>query len=270
MVSLYSLVFKLLSVLNIFATVYRIKLNEFEGPLDLLLFFIQRDELDIHNIPISKITNEFCEYVHYMQVLDIELASDFILMAATLIQIKAKMMLYKPDDFVEEEEDPRYELVKRLLEYKRFKDASAEFAELEDTQRKIFHRNDFDGDYKIDESAEEDLSIQNLTLYNLIKAYKFAMEHKPKEIIHNITRLNVSIDEQIEFINKLCNEQEYVSFLEMIKGMERIRIVVSFIAILEMVKNGITGIRINDSLTDFYVFKLAEMPEEGIIETSLN
>ena len=131
---------------------YRIKLNEFEGPLDLLLFFIQRDELDIHNIPISKITNEFVEYVNYLQVLDLESASDFILMAATLIQIKAKMMLYKKDDGVEEEEDPRYELVKRLLEYKRYKDASAEIQLQEEESRKMFLRNDFDGDYRIDES----------------------------------------------------------------------------------------------------------------------
>lgn len=249
---------------------YRIKLNEFEGPLDLLLFFIQRDELDINDIPISKITNEFCEYVQYMQVLDIEAAGEFILMAATLIQIKAKMMLYKPDENAEEEEDPRYELVKRLLEYKRFKDASQDFASLEEQQRKIFHRNDFDGDYKIDESVEEDLSIQNLTLYNLIKAYKYAIEHQPKEVIHNIIRLNVSIDDQIEYINTLCQRDEYVSFLKMIENMERIRIVVTFIAILEMAKNGIIGLRVNNSLTDFYIFKLAEMPEEGIIETSLS
>jgi len=248
--------------------VYRIKLNEFEGPLDLLLFFIQRDELDIHNIPISKITTEFCEYVHYIQVLDLELAGEFILMAATLIQIKAKMMLYKPDDEIEEEEDPRYELVKRLLEYKRFKDASADFAGLEEERRKLFHRNDFDGDYRIDESIEEDMSIQNLTLYNLIKAYKYAMEHQPKEVVHNITRLNVSIDEQIEYVNGLCSESEYVSFLKMITGMEKIRVVVTFIAILEMAKNEIIGIKINEKLTDFMIFKIAEIPEEGLIETT--
>jgi segregation and condensation protein A len=247
---------------------YRIKLNEFEGPLDLLLFFIQRDELDIHNIPISKITNEFCEYVNYIQVLDLELASDFILMAATLIQIKAKMMLFKPDEVVEEEEDPRYELVKRLLEYKRFKDASAEFANLEEENRKIFLRNDFDADYRIDESIEEDLSIQNLTLYNLIKAYKYAMEHQPKEVVHNIVRMNVSIDEQILYVDEKCSNEEYVSFLQMILGMEKIRVVVTFIAILEMAKNGVIGIRINDTLTDFHIFKVAELPEEGIIETS--
>ncbi len=247
---------------------YRIKLNEFEGPLDLLLFFIQRDELDIHDIPISKITTEFCEYVHYMQVLDIELAGEFILMAATLIQIKAKMMLYKPDDFIEEEEDPRYELVKRLLEYKRFKEASMEFGKFEEEERMIFHRNDFDGDYRLAESADKDISIQNLTLYNLIKAYKYAIEHQPKEVIHNIVRLNVSIDEQIEYINDLCSRDEYISFLKMIDNMDKIRIVVTFIAILEMIKNGILGIKLNNSLTDFQVFKLADIPEGGIIETS--
>jgi segregation and condensation protein A len=249
-------------------SMYRIKLNEFEGPLDLLLFFIQRDELDVHNIPISKITNEFCEYVHYMQVLDLEVASEFILMAATLIQIKAKMMLYKPDEITEEEEDPRYELVKRLLEYKRFKDASAEFASLEEENRKVFYRNDFSGDYRIDESIEEDVSIQNLTLYNLIKAYKYAMEHQPREVVHNIIRLNVSIDDQISYVNDQCTNNEYVSFLNMIIGMEKIRIVVTFIAVLEMAKNGIIGIKINETLTDFLIFKTAELPEEGIIETS--
>lgn len=248
---------------------YRIKLNEFEGPLDLLLFFIQRDELDIHNIPISKITNEFCEYVHYMQVLDLEVASEFILMAATLIQIKAKLMMMGEIDEIEEEEDPRYELVKRLLEYKRYKDASIDVANLEEEQRRIFHRNDFSGDYKIDESVEEDMSIQNLTLYNLIKAYKFAMEHQPKEVIHNIMRLNVSLEEQVEQIQDACNNMEYVSFLELIAGMEKIRIVVTFIAILEMIKNEIIGIRVNDTLTDFAIFKISEIPVEGFQTTAL-
>jgi segregation and condensation protein A len=178
------------------------------------------------------------------------------------------MLLFRPEELVEEEEDPRYELVKRLLEYKRFKDASQELANFEEDERRVFHRNDFDGDYKIDETVE-DLSIQNLTLYNLIKAYKYAIEHQPREIVHNIMRLNVSIDEQIEYINGLCTADEYVSFLKMIDGMEKIRIVVTFIAILEMIKNGIIGIKLNNSMTDFEVFKLAEMPEGGIIETSL-
>lgn len=235
---------------------YRIKLNEFEGPLDLLLFFIQRDELDIHDIPISKITTEFCEYVHYMQVLDLELTGEFIFMAATLIHIKAKMMLYKKDEAEPEEEDPRYELVKRLLEYKRFKEASRELAALEDENRKIFFRSDFSNDVRITDSVEEDLSIQNLTLYNLLKAYKSALENRPREIIHNITRLNVSIDDQMEYVSNVCDEKEYVSFREIISNMDRITIVVTFIAILEMVKNGSIGLKIENDLSDFYVFKI--------------
>lgn len=245
---------------------YRIKLTDFEGPLDLLLFFIQRDELDIHDIPISKITNEFVEYVNYMQVLDLEYAGEFILMAATLIQIKAKMMMFREDESVDEEEDPRYELVKRLLEYKRYKDSSTEIQTLEEESRKLFYRHDFGGDYKIDDSVEEDMSIQNLTLYNLLKAYKYAVEHQPKEVVHNIMRLNVSIDEQIEYILDVCTKEEHVSFLKIISGMEKMRVVVTFIAILEMIKNEIIGIMINDSITDFSFFKIADLPVEGIGE----
>jgi segregation and condensation protein A len=238
---------------------YRIKLNEFEGPLDLLLFFIQRDELDIHNIPISKITAEFCEYVNYMQVLDLEIASEFILMAATLIQIKAKMMIISDTEEIEEEEDPRYELVRRLLEYKRFKDAAAEIANYEEEQRNAFYRHDFDGDERDPYSIDNDPSLQNLTLYNLIKAFKYAMDHRPREVVHNITRFNVTLDEQIDFLNGICSSQEYVSFLEIIKTMnEKLRIVVTFIAILEMVKNGLIGIKISSELTDFVIFKLGE------------
>ena len=247
---------------------YRIKLNEFEGPLDLLLFFIQRDELDIYNIPISKITSEFLEYVQYIQELDLELASEFIIMAATLIQIKAKMMLYKPDDEIAEEEDPRYELVKRLLEYKRYKDASGEIAGYEEEQRKIFRRIDFAGDYRIDNTVDDDPSLQNLTLFNLMKAFKYAMDHRPKEVIHNITRFNVTLEEQIDQILAECEQQEYVSFLNLIDTMnEKLRIVVTFIAILEMVKNGLIGIRIENNLRDFYVFKLSGVYGLENIET---
>jgi segregation and condensation protein A len=247
---------------------YRIKLNEFEGPLDLLLFFIQRDELDIYNIPISKITKDFLEYIQYIQELDLELASEFIIMAATLIQIKAKMMLYKPDEEIAEEEDPRYELVKRLLEYKRYKDASGELASYEEENRHIFSRNDFSGDYRIDHSDDDDPSLQNLTLFNLMKAFKFAMDHRPKEVIHNITRFNVSMEEQIDKILAECEQQEYVSFLNLISSMrEKLRIVVTFIAILEMVKNGIIGIRIESSIRDFYIFKLSGVYKLENLET---
>jgi segregation and condensation protein A len=201
--------------------------------------------------------------VNYIQVLDLEIASEFILMAATLIQIKAKMMIMTDAEEIEEEEDPRYELVRRLLEYKRFKDASAEVANYEGGQRSIFYRHDFEGDEREPYSIDNDPSLQNLTLYNLIKAFKYAMDHRPKEVIHNITRFNVTLDEQVDYLNNLCSLQEYVSFLEIIRAMhEKLRIVVTFIAILEMVKNGLIGIKINNELSDFIIFKIA-VPEKN-------
>ena len=108
---------------------YKVKLTEFEGPLDLLLFFIKRDELDIYDIPISKITKEFLEYLHLLTELDLEIAGDFIVVAAELMQIKVRMLLPKAPGEVEED-DPRAELVRRLLEYKRFKEASMMLATL--------------------------------------------------------------------------------------------------------------------------------------------
>jgi segregation and condensation protein A len=172
-------------------------------------------------------------------------------------------MIYSGDDEVVEEEDPRYELIRRLLEYKRYKDASADIAEYEEEQRKVYYRNDYTGDYRIDDRVEEDESIQNLTLYNLIKAFKYAMDHRPKEVVHNIMRFNVTLEEQVEFVINECIKCEYVSFLNMINSMhEKLRIVVTFIAILEMIKNGILGIKINESLTDFEIFKTGDLPED--------
>src|SRR3990172_7514626 len=119
---------------------YKIKLEQFEGPLDLLLFFIRRDELDIYDIPISKITKEFLEYVNLIKILDLEVAGDFILMASTLMQIKARMLLPREVDEKGEEIDPRTELIQALLEYKKYKEMSEELSFYESNQRKIKYR----------------------------------------------------------------------------------------------------------------------------------
>ena len=126
---------------------YRVRLTEFEGPLDLLLFFIRRDELDIYDIPISRITREFLDHIHMMQSLDLEVAGDFIVMAAELMQIKVRMLLPRLED-QQEEEDPRAELVRRLIEYKRFKEMAERISGFEDEQRKIYYRRLFHGDPK--------------------------------------------------------------------------------------------------------------------------
>src|SRR5450432_2490749 len=120
---------------------YQISLPQFEGPFDLLLFFIERDELDIYNIPITKITNEFLEFIHKSEALNIELSSEFILFISTLMRIKAKMLLPRKElDLLGNEIDPRNELIDKILEYKRFKEASARMAELEETRMQLIRR----------------------------------------------------------------------------------------------------------------------------------
>jgi len=237
--------------------VYRIKLQDFEGPLDLLLFFIRRDELDIYDIPISRITKEFMEYLHLLEKLDLEIAGDFILMAATLMQIKVKMLLPREVDEKGEEIDPRADLVKALLEYKRYKEMSEEFSFMEANQRRFSYRGNFEEDPKT-EITNYEVLLKNITIYDLIKAFKKALLDRPAEPVHQIVKWNVTIDEQMEFIfNKLGNKNQ-MSFIDlMIELKDKIRIVVTFIAMLEMVKAGKIGLRESKKLNDFLIYGIA-------------
>ena len=234
---------------------YRIKLTEFEGPLDLLLFFIKRDELDIYDIPISKITKEFLEYLHVLQELDLEIAGDFIVMAAELMQIKVRMLLPKAPGEVEEE-DPRAELVRRLLEYKRFKEASTMLQQLEHEQTKLFYRQGFHSDPRKVVVEDQEESLKDITMYNLISAFKRVLDSVPTKIYHDVELMNVSIDEQMSYIADMLRIREQVTFFELVAHMtEKIRIIVTIIAMLEMVKNGIIGLRPAGHEDDFLVVK---------------
>ncbi len=235
---------------------YRVKLQIFEGPLDLLLFFIKRDELDIYDIPISKITKEFLEYLHLLQELDLEVAGDFIVMAAELMQIKVKMLLPKaPGE--EEEEDPRAELVRRLLEYKRFKEASVVLERLEYEQTKLFYRQGFHSDPKKVSLDDQEEGLKDITMFNLMAAFKRVLDSVPKRIYHDIELLNVTIDEQMSYIADVFRVREETTFFELVAHMtEKIRIIVTIIAMLEMVKNKIIGIRPANYEDDFVLFKI--------------
>lgn len=217
---------------------YKVKLNTFEGPLDLLLFFIRRDELDIYNIPISTITKEFVSYLHLLEELDLEVAGDFLLMAATLMQIKVRMLLPKKKDDKGEDIDPRSELVNALIEYKRYKEMSEEFTYLEGNQRKVFYRGNFEKD-EVEHKPELDVLLKNISLYDLIKAFQNAMMEKPPEVVHEIEKLNISIDEQMEFILNQADDNGRLPFTKLVNGMtEKIRVIVTFIALLELIKAG--------------------------------
>lgn len=235
---------------------YKVKLQIFEGPLDLLLFFIKRDELDIYDIPISRITKEFLEYLRMLQELDLEVAGDFIVMAAELMQIKVKMLLPRvPGE--EEEEDPRAELVRRLLEYKRFKEASVVLQSLETEQGKLYYRLGFHSDPKRVTLEDQTESLKDITMFNLISAFKRVLDSAPKKIYHDVELLNVTIDEQMSYIADTFRMRDEISFFELISHMtEKIRIIVTIIAMLEMTKNKIIGIRAGKFEEDFILFKI--------------
>jgi len=235
---------------------YKIKLDQFEGPLDLLLFFIKRDELNIYDIPISKITKEFLEYVNLIKMLDLEVAGDFILMASTLMHIKVRMLLPPDVDEKGEEIDPRGELVQALLEYKRYKEMSEELAFFETSQRKLNFRSNYSED-PAEAPPEYEVLLKNVSIFDLAKAFKKALEGVKQPVVHEVIKISISIDEQIEYILKLLDENKRIHFLTLVHPMrERIRIVITFIALLELVKMQRIGIQESDNFNDFVLIKL--------------
>lgn len=249
---------------------YQARLSEFEGPLDILLHFVKVDELDIYNIPISKITKDFLNYINYMQLLDIELAGEFLVMASELMKIKARMMIPQID--IEGnviEEDPRFTLVRKLLEYKRFKDVSMQIAELEEEQRKRIFRNNFDNDYKeTDREIETDPSLKNVTIFNLIKAYKRAISSIRKEVVHPIELLDITPENQREFIFQTIDEKGQIDFLELISEIDlRLRVICIFLAILQLALDGEIEIVVDSKdMKKFFIKRRAKGFEEVVHE----
>jgi len=234
---------------------YKIKLDKFEGPLDLLLFFIRRDELDIYDIPISKITKEFLEYVNLIKMLDLEVAGDFILMASTLMHIKVRMLLPKEIDEKGEEIDPRSDLIAALLEYKKYKEMSEELSFMESNQRKLSFRGNFDYDEK-EAPVEFETLLKNVTLFDLAKAFKKAIDGVKPVVVHEIQRISVTLEEQIQYILDRIEKEKEVHFMSLVEHMrEKIRIVITFIALLELAKSAIILIKESPDFNDFVLVK---------------
>src|ERR1700754_525825 len=178
---------------------YQIKLAQFEGPFDLLLFFIERDELDIYNIPITKSTNDFLDFIHSEESLNIELSSEFILFISTLMRIKAKMLLPRKElDAQGNEIDPRQELVNKILEYKRFKEASAQMAEMEAMRMLMVKRGNIQKELsQIGEQAAEGTEVQNITLFKLMKAFEKVMQKlhdRNNKPVHTVQRYEYTME----------------------------------------------------------------------------
>jgi len=234
---------------------YRVQLKNFEGPLDLLLFFIKRDELDIYDIPISYITNQFLEYLNLMEELDLEVASEFILMASMLMSIKAKMMLPQEEsDEKLDEHDPRYELVQRLLEYKRYKEMAGKMENLSEEAQKSYFRGNYEADQVKKQASGE--ALKNVTMFDLMAAFKKVLSDiKKQEAIHRVEKIEYTIEEQAEYVLDCLQRRGRTSFRAMCRELgNRIEIVVTFLAILEMLKERQINLYIeDDNVTSFYL-----------------
>lgn len=234
---------------------YRVQLNNFEGPLDLLLFFIKRDELDIYDIPISYITGQFLEYINLLEELDLDVASEFILMASMLMSIKAKMMLPREDSDEEEldETDPRYELVQRLLEYKRYKEMSEKMADMDEETRKKYMRGYPEADTVEQQASGE--ALQDVTMFDLIAAFKKVLQDiERKNIVHHVEKVSTTVEEQAEFVLNRLQEHGKQSFMEVCSTLQnKIYVVVTFLAVLEMIKEQQINLFLEEDPTEFSI-----------------
>jgi segregation and condensation protein A len=217
-------------------------LPQFEGPFDLLLFFIERDELDIYNIPISKITKDFLNYIHQQEKLNIELSSEFILFISTLMRIKAKMLLPRKElDAEGNEIDPRQELVDKILEYKKFKEAATQMAEMEAIRMLMMKRGNLQKELmQVGEEAADGTEIQTVTLFRLMKAFERVikrMQERQNRPVHTVIRYNYTIEESREFMLTLVRQQNNVSFEKVFEVCEnRIHAIFLFLSLLELVQ----------------------------------
>ncbi len=231
---------------------YRVKLQNFEGPLDLLLFLIKKNEVDIYDIPIAEITRQYLEYVEIIKLLDLESASEFILLAATLIRIKAKMLLPRPQPEEEDAPDPRLELVTRLLEYKRFKELAFKLSEYEEEQSLVFARGSFAEQELATEGAIE--LTEELTLFSLISAFKQVIDRLPRETFHHVEVIQISIEEQIEYILSALAQTRQISFFDLIAHLQdKIIIVVTFMALLELIRRGEITARQSNTFGEIWI-----------------
>ncbi len=215
--------------------IYKIKLPVFEGPFDLLLHLIRENKIDIYDIPIALITTQYLQYLEMMKELNLEIAGDFLVMAATLIHIKSKMLL-PPDEVTptEELEDPREELVQRLLEYQRFKDAALKLRQREEEWMNVFKREPL--------SAQEDdgeIYLFDVSLFDLLDVFKKILEKAPPEIV-SITKEKLTVKDRMSMIMEQLENQEVIRFEELFKGeVKKIQLIITFIALLELIRLGL-------------------------------
>jgi segregation and condensation protein A len=240
-------------------TSYQIKLDQFEGPFDLLLFFIERDELDIYNIPITRITNDFLDFIHSTEKLNIELSSEFILFVSTLMRIKAKMLLPRKElDAEGNEIDPRQELIDKILEYKKFKEASARMADMEALRMMMVKRGNLQKELaSIGELASEGSEIQTLTLFRLMKAFEkviLKIQDKNNKPVHTVVQYNYTMEGSRKYMLEICQKEKTLSFEKIFDVCEnRIHAIFLFLNMLELIQQKYVKISTGEGRNNFII-----------------
>lgn len=240
---------------------FEIKLPLFEGPFDLMLFFIERDELDVYDIPISKITNDFLDYIHQLEKMEIEVASDFILFVATLMKIKSRMLLPRPElNEKGEEIDPREELVRNLLEYKKYKSVVEELAQLEGDRLSKEKRGNLARELiELSKAEDVEAEMQHVDLYKLLKVFQKCMAkmaNRTEDTKHTVIQYPYTIEQQKDFVLEKISFKKQVPFTEFIHyKQDKIFVIYTFLAILELLQLSQVTIIIGEGYNNFWVEK---------------
>jgi segregation and condensation protein A len=238
---------------------YQIKLPQFEGPFDLLLFFIERDELDIYNIPITRIIQDFLAYIHAQESLNIELSSEFILFISTLMRVKAKMLLPRKElDEQGNEIDPRQELIEKLLQYKRYKEAAVTMVEMEAIRMLMVKRGNLQKELSlIGEESGEGTEIQAITIFKLMKTFERVMlriQQRQNKPVHTVVQYNYTMEGSRDFMLGLVRREKVLSFEKIFEPCDnRLHAIFLFLSMLELIQLNYMNIMIGEGMNNFII-----------------
>ncbi|MGO4888274.1 segregation/condensation protein A [Anaerobacillus sp. MEB173] len=248
---------------------YNVKLDAFEGPLDLLLHLVNKAEVDIYDIPVSTITDQYLSYIHTMQELKLDVASEYLVMAATLLAIKSKMLLPKQEEIIFDEElgiddyedDPRQELIERLVEYRKFKDAAEQLKEREKDRGLLYTRpvSDF-SQYVVDEVQER--PMMNVSIYDMLTAFQRLMQRKKNtsQTMTTVQRDDISIEARMgEILEELTYSKGSKNFYDLFPHNDKGHMIVTFLAVLELMKNNSIFCDQEDNFADIMIYRTREV-----------
>lgn len=242
-------------------TPYQVRLDAFEGPLDLLLHLIKKEELDIYDIPIARVTRQYLEYIEMMRMLDLDVAGEFLVMASDLMRIKARMLLPSPEEEDEDSGDPRAELVRRLLEYRKFKEVAKNLREREEERYGVYPRG-----WRPEVPDEPVVEMQEASIFQLLDVMRTVMVRFGQEKVHRVTKEEIKVEEKMEELIQALGSVEGISFRSYVERCRsKLEVLVIFVALLELIRQGSVAAFQKVSFGDIWIRRVTE-DEYGVGE----